>query len=362
MSHSLLHTLRRDDGMTLIDLSVALLIIGLIGASFLYAYNEWKSTQASRATIANFGAIEKAIGDFYFTEDRYPCPADPALSPESPDFGVENSAVCPLTGMVPFRTLRLPAEYMLDGWKRKISYTVSTPLTAAGSASSGTVGTLTINRHLQNATGECAGDPDDIGTVTTQAHYVLLTHGERGIGAYELFGNQLSACSPGIKGESENCNGDAIFLDSYCVKNDLNNELYYDDVLYYSDTSPSRIWSYSTVDPNDIFSKPGINVGVGRDDPQHALDVTGNILTDSNDPAKSENVNAGSYCDANGENCFTPEIIGGAGIGCGTNGMAGIANNDALCNTGFSASTPGTCDAGKFVTGFTSGGGILCSD
>ena len=77
-------------GFTLLELSIVLLISGLIlSLGIFLALNYLKAIQIEKADRVVENA-NKNLSDFLGTYARYPCPADPAILPGNPNYGVES--------------------------------------------------------------------------------------------------------------------------------------------------------------------------------------------------------------------------------------------------------------------------------
>jgi type II secretory pathway pseudopilin PulG len=368
-------------GMTLVDMAIALLVIGLLAAPAIKAYDLWRVQKAEGRTYESLYTIKKAIANFYYQNNRYPCPADLTLGVDDPNYGAEPALPCDgalaagagtpdaiLAGGVPFVTLNIPSVYTLDGWSNKITYVVTreqavtVPMPTAG-------GKITVKGVRNTEADVCDTAESDF--AGGNGHFVLISHGPRGVGAYNAEGNLVQACDPATV-EGRNCDYmiDSEFLHHNCSKSDdILNGGYFDDIIDYQASIPTQIWNYTAPNDNDIASNAGY-IGINNDAPGVELDVNGNVKTrtDATDPLKKGNVNAEEFCDTSDANCMPPVKIGGfdAQMNCNThtNGGAiiGIGNNAVNCDLPFiDPSLPDVgCPAGEFVTGF-SGGQCLCS-
>lgn len=133
-----------EGGFTLVELAFVLVIAGLLlSAAAAIAIPMIKETRMI-ATQAKLDRIAKAI-DFYATQNyRVPCPAEPLLTTSSPPFGFERgsgangdqvpsncggvgSAAPPPSafGIIPFKTLGIPVDWIRDSWGNYITYSIS---------------------------------------------------------------------------------------------------------------------------------------------------------------------------------------------------------------------------------------------
>lgn len=368
---------KNQSGMTLIDLAVALIVIGLLATPALQQYSDWKARKASEDTATHFNAIRQAIDVYYFQNGDYPCPASPGLGPNDANYGEEDCVGTSigggiLQGTIPFSELKVPTDKTLDGWKNKITYTVTQNLTN-GPATFDTTdagGNLIVNGIRLDNTGQCdlatgmtplafrliPGAPPTIDASVTD--YILISHGATQAGAFNSSGAQSVACPAGATMDSENCDGDDTFIGDTCMKSDVEGSPnFYDDLVFMQPGAPTRIWSNSPIDPEDIFTNIS-NIGINNPNPQTNLDVIGNI--------KATNANTAQVCDVDGNNCFVPRLIGGYDpiMDCANTpnamAMSGVSNASANCGTNFEIPTLGGCTPGKYVIGINADGKAIC--
>lgn len=362
--------------MTLVDVAVSLMLIGIIMTPLLYAYTKYRKDQAMNRTSFNLSGIQQAISDFYFQNNRYPCPALITALPDSANYGSEdcagtNAAANIKVGSVPFKSLKLPASRSLDGWQSRITYVVTSAQTIAPMNPIG--GAITVRQR--NVT-VVPGPPSTLSCLSTlktwynaNGHVLLISHGPDMSGAYTAAGVQSQACPPGGPGvapaDAENCDymTNATFLDDYCAAGDSPGSGYYDDIVTTWASAPQKIWTALPTDPvNDIHTK--LNVGINSDVPAiEMLEVTGNIKAESDplDPVnKPGHIHGTNICKADGTGCMAPATIAGAGTLSCSSGAEGVSNNMMKC-TGQNPLII-TCPHGQTLTSFDPAtGNYTCS-
>lgn len=122
----------RARGFSLVEMALVLLIVGLLAAVFLPATNTFLDNNRRKETRAKLEALEQAMVRFVMVNRRLPCPADGVQGAANPTSGVEqrNDAVTPATctamatGVVPWRSLGVPADAAMDAWGNLITYRV----------------------------------------------------------------------------------------------------------------------------------------------------------------------------------------------------------------------------------------------
>lgn len=122
----------RARGFSLVEMALVLLIVGLLAAVFLPATNTFLDNSRRKETRAKLEALEQAMVRFVMVNRRLPCPADGVQGAANPTSGVEqrNDAVTPATctamatGVVPWRSLGVPADAAMDAWGNLITYRV----------------------------------------------------------------------------------------------------------------------------------------------------------------------------------------------------------------------------------------------
>ncbi|MCE7886834.1 MAG: hypothetical protein DYH13_04930 [Alphaproteobacteria bacterium PRO2] len=351
--------------MTLIDVALLMIMLGLILVPLISQYNRWKMDNERGLTNQRYAAIDKAISDFYFENDRYPCPARMDRSAADADYGKEAcndadlkfSSGTVMIGAVPFATLKIPTETGLDGWSNKITYAV-TAIQADPAATFGP-GAIRVRGRQQLGEYECTAgisDYDPPGAL----HYVFVSHGPTGLGAFTADGIPRAACAnPGTAADAANCINDNQFTHSVCMGSSTGPD-FYDDIVAIKGNIPSKMWKDSISATQDIISNAE-SVGINNTDPQAALHVKGNI--------KALNTDSNTICAEDGSGCFTATMIGGtdplmkcnSNPGATSSAMSGIGEARAKCQSGYTAFKV-ECPDGQFIQRLEADGGLVCGN
>ena len=79
----------KQQGFSLIELSIVIIISGLLFAAAVTGYKNYFETSRIQKTQARFDTITQAMDRFFAAYGRYPCPARLDLGPDDVGFGVE---------------------------------------------------------------------------------------------------------------------------------------------------------------------------------------------------------------------------------------------------------------------------------
>jgi prepilin-type N-terminal cleavage/methylation domain-containing protein len=396
-----------QSGFTLIEMSIVMMIFGIALIAGLKLYDNYMVHNKVVATGSSISLTSRAVSDFRARFGRYPCPASLTAVRGTPDYGregdcnanglardgvtpgdeapadnasagtfadgyfVEQSArmvdtdgdsvaeTRPLVvrGSVPFRDLNLPEDYAYDGNGYRLDYAVTQRLAVQD----------TFNpQHGGISIVDTQSTPQSLLEVADSGLFVILSHGDDGAGAYSREGAMVQACPVGGDIEKDNCDisgAEAKYV--HIARQSPNDISHFDDQLaYYSGTDDS-LWEVAEADPADIILRQDGRVGVN-------IKITSGVLPDDSMAVNGviravSDYRAQQICDQNGNDCFTPDVIGGliadgGGMECPPGQyMQGITNAAPDCASALPV-TELRCPAGQVMIGMDTNGTLKCSD
>jgi prepilin-type N-terminal cleavage/methylation domain-containing protein len=191
---------RRARGFSLVEMAVALLIVGLLLGGLLGSVGALEKRQRSTGTEAQLEEARDALVAFAVANRRLPCPADPGTPDTVAGAGLENAptaAGCTdgASGVLPWATLGLPAG---DAWGRRFTYRVSAAF--ARTAPAFDLASLGDN-VVRNAAGV---------VLASAVPAVIVSHGENARGSRGP-GGAAAPAGADLR-EQENADGDAEFV------------------------------------------------------------------------------------------------------------------------------------------------------
>lgn len=391
---------QKTDGYTLIELAVAVIIIGLIVTPFGPLYATYRKNVELETTKTSVAAVANAIGNFRTLYGRYPCPASLELPREHADYGREmNNGDCgptaptmpgteiktslrtmnipdpanptgpliPYTpririGAVPFRQLNLEESDSFDAYHNRLVYIVTEGLAVDSTFELDRGGITILNDADQSAV-----------TPADSAHFMVISHGPDGLGAYTQNGTISKACPTG-QAQSGNCTLTGNPAYKIAQRNDSDGPAKFDDVVNYFAQDDMPLWQYSSATGAELHihqkSLPG-NVGV-RAAPTTTLsyttDVGGNLRSNAR-------LRTQEFCKPGGDpaDCFDANLIGGdtatgGGLKCPDDDpdgvgkfMVGIFNGPPItpiCEDEVIV----RCDPGTVLSGIDANGNKICSN
>ena len=150
------HSIHNQKGFTLVEIALVMAIIGVITAASIRFAVPLIETANHLSTTEKMNKVAEALALYAVENNRIPCPAVPVTTtanPFSDGFGYEqnNGTAQPaaasrcgtasnaLRGIVPFKTLEIPEDFIKDAWGNYFTYAVSPAFTLPTSAGSGSV-------------------------------------------------------------------------------------------------------------------------------------------------------------------------------------------------------------------------------
>lgn len=188
-------------GFTLVEMAVVLVIVGLMLGGLLVPLSAQMEQRRREETRVILEEAKEALIGYAMTRKYLPCPDTAAIPTGAEGARSGTPHQCTMAeGTLPWQVLGVRGR---DAWDRYIRYRVTPAFTADDSANFFTlssVGAITVM--------------SDVGTYTTSAVAVLVSHGPNGYGALNTTqatpANQMPA--PSSTNEQENADGDATFV------------------------------------------------------------------------------------------------------------------------------------------------------
>lgn len=320
-----------SQGFTVLELSFVLLISAILMAAALSMFNIYKKTIMHEQAKEAIQGTTVAINNFYLSQKRYPCPANPTLTPANANYGLEDctmatvpGATTPLTVLIGLVPLYVQTTDMSSGapvrekialnqytdkttvknfpfndpWGQRLTYAVTKELTGDANGlplpertTDRKRGTIALVDEFGRNTGGTNGDAD----------YVVVSHGADAIGAHIDRGATIG-CDAAYTLERENCNGDSKFMQGLISSNDQTPAKYFDDYVGFNRTVSATLWAQRDSTEDTIYNVGDGNVGIGiTTAPTARLEVEGALQADNITAAQK-------VCNAAGE-CMKPESI-----------------------------------------------------
>lgn len=177
--------MKRHQGFTLIEMTVVIVLIGMMMTLGLAALNSQMAQLAISATKKKQDVVRDAMVGYLRQNKRLPCP-DLSVPPNG--FGDDDrqtpgnitTQCAGDTGTIPYADLGLAGEIALDGWENFQTYKVSNPnWTISTNFAQGNPGAFRImDRDAAGATSQ----------ISSNVVAVILSHGLNGLGAETLKG------------------------------------------------------------------------------------------------------------------------------------------------------------------------------
>lgn len=191
--------MKKDSGFSLIELSVVLLIIGLLLITSFEGSKYFLIQNHIKATNVKLNAIQRAIEIYVRRTGHLPCPAPLKSTSGNSDCssggtkGIFGSSETILVGGVPYRDLDLTADLSHDSWGGKFVYSVYAPASKS------------MKNLNDDATDYLEINENSVDNVVTEnAVYSLVSMGRNKYGAYEFNTNNKLSSSKASTEERKN--------------------------------------------------------------------------------------------------------------------------------------------------------------
>lgn len=238
--------MKKQSGFSLVELTIVLVVIGLMMSMILPASTAFVDLQRRRETSSKLTNVDTALLAFVITNKRLPCPADGTVVSGTADAGTEmrsgTTCTAQTTGVVPWATLGLTEADITDGWGARFTYRVpdgasgltmnsSLDVTAcdpsgALNAAASSYSCVASCDHSAASLSACTSSAsmflnrglrvvDQSGTLndpatSTGAAYVFIVPMAEGGGGYSAQGTLLNGSIAAGTGEARNKNGQGI--------------------------------------------------------------------------------------------------------------------------------------------------------
>ncbi len=341
-------------GYNLLQMSLALLVIGICIGAFFSVYTLYDKSQKIKSTDENIASAINKVQDYRNITGAYPCPGPLSVDRSDPNYGhaskcqptlappypanspngllpgtcgtavgtkglcVEQNTVGALVnprviiGAIPFRDLQIDEKSTFDGYGRRLVYAVTESMTDKSKfdEKNGAI-------DIVNATGVSQTKP--AGT----ASFVVISPGPTGVGGYMNVGSLYAPCA-GAGKDLKNCNAGfesgvsdsttAIFV-SIPISTAPGANFFDDSIDYYSQ-NVDPTWKRTDLEKENIEDLSPKFVGVGTSLPTTELEISSASATPATDSlrAKGTATDPGKLmtdkiCDQSGTYCFKPEDI-----------------------------------------------------
>lgn len=354
-----------QDGYTLIEFAIVLVIIGVLAVPAIALYHQHKIKSDYERTGTAIAEAVSAIGDFRSAYGRYPCPAPANVSADNPLYGLENCTLAISTpsvrtgmgniviGSLPFKSMNLQEKEVYDAYGKRLTYAVTANLADTTLFEVGNGGIT-----LEDKNGDSLISPVDSG------HFVVLSHGSQSTGAYTREGITDSACG-GSASEAENCDNDSTFRIGNLDAN-------YDDRVSYFTPEEIAEWQLEISNTNNMVLKKDRDIAIGVSTSDDVSNAERSAIRSTTSGSGGVTANSFSFRTNNiceyGESttsadCFNPNLLAGNhapgdGLVCPSTEpfLTGINNGEPVCESSITIG----CPDGMFLAGLDSNRSPIC--
>lgn len=162
-------------GLILIEVAIAMIIFSICIGSILMIIQHSHLAQQNSTTQAHHTLISKALNRYHSQMGHLPCPNQPQIDD---GFALTKcQGAYKQIGILPYKTLGIPAYVAKDGYGHYFTYAVSEPATIS---TPDTDVNAINNLQVLDTSGRRYGD------LHNETAYILISHGPKGSGAFSL--------------------------------------------------------------------------------------------------------------------------------------------------------------------------------
>lgn len=208
---------RRQQGFTLVEIAIVLMIVGLLLGGMLVPLSAQMEQQKVSATEKQLDEAREALIGYAVANGRLPCPADPTVATGQPSAGIARTPPCTngnSSGVLPWATLGIGET---DAWGNRFAYRVSSDFadvlgTTFGKDANGN-SCAPSPIPTQATFALCSAGTLDVlasaggARIAVGVPAVIISHGKNGAGAYTPDGTRHPIS--GDADEQENSDGSA---------------------------------------------------------------------------------------------------------------------------------------------------------
>lgn len=403
-----------SEGFTLIELSIALLIISLMIVPLVQIYSQYLYNQKVVKTKDNLASISRALA--LSSPIRYPCPSDRSLTPADANYGVDICSIAGFTlggvptcntsgqeqgfckaagtrdtaddtdltvgnnnefvlvGGAPFKIGAnaiggLNGAAVRDGWGNQFSYAVSYTSSRPNRTEGFTRFKNGVIRVLDEWGNDTVGSDRD-------AHFLVYSHGVDGLGSFNNTSLRRDCVVANVDGE--NCDGDGTFVQGI---SHFEGTIKYDDYSYVQTDSSANLWQIVTDPANSnaptehILTIPTGKLGVNSDTPGTSPPTGVDVRLDVAGDIRADTIRTNEICKKDGTNCLgmgsggffedqKTSVTSGVKNDCGDGEViSNISSQQVSCSKAAITFTGAQvlCPLGAWVEQILTNGQIKCS-
>ncbi len=247
----MMRRLSHISGYTLIELSIVIMLLGVIAGSALHIAAESLESDRLEESEHILDNVEFALRVYFKQHQTLPCPARSDLPVDDADFGIAqypcvasssgieyNADSEAVWGALPVKSLGIPLDYAFDSWNQQILYVLQSDYTEPNPPFGPAVtnqlddGSNPFNTDrltiIDNFDNEMQSNEPDNGIA-----YILVSFGKDKLGSISKSGAAAPDCSTTTL-DAENCDGDLVFRDAAIVDTQNDATYFYDLIRWKS--------------------------------------------------------------------------------------------------------------------------------